>query len=521
MRLFISVLFFLTCHSLAAQPWNGLERPDAKWYTGNWPTPIGTFGIEELDFEDQLSVSVRDSISPFKFGWSNQSFIYQGHTLVANGCEMRLAFDEVLATFDQEPATSFHTKFCETRDQPIGQQAFLPLNDTLVVYDKEVWQLGNTSEWSQVISGREVHLVSFAGQTPRVLERIPLPVQDSLLPQLCDYTSDGEGGWWGINRSAVSDRFHVFHYTADSCYRHSIQRLGPAGFSRERVTTRMRFNPAGTTFVLVGGDDSIDFYDFDRTTGTISVREILPIPDPDWVPYRQSLDADWSAEGRYAYVSSQDHIHQYDLEAPDLGGSVVRIDTEEQAENGYPYYRTTRGPDCRIYVGVSGAAMQLSVIDKPSLKGLACDLKNGGVDLPTIYFVGLPEFPNYALWAQDRLARGLAPIIDTAVCDSTILPYPYVSWSSTAEIPEAKWSCFPNPVGSGERLTVEFPATFRQEQPVFGSLYDAQGKLVANLNLEGSGHHFSVPLPDVPVGVYLLALGRDGVSLGVQQVVVR
>lgn len=140
--------------------------------------------------------------------------------------------------------------------------------------------------------------------------------------------------------------------------------------------------------------------------------------------------------------------------------------------------------------------------------------------MPGFYFIGIPEFPNYALWAKDRIARGLAPIIDTAVCDSSILAYPYIIWTSTAEVPEAEWSVYPNPAQGGGIINVVFPATLVKQEEVYATLYNAAGQAVADLELQGGVTTQQVVIPDLPKGTYTLALGRRGESLGVQQVVV-
>jgi hypothetical protein len=241
------------------------------------------------------------------------------------------------------------------------------------------------------------------------------------------------------------------------------------------------------------------------------------------VPYRVTCDVNWSADGRFVYITDRHNIYQIDALASDLAASAVRITEDNPETDNIPYYRITRGPDCRMYVAIPGTAMHLSVIDKPSQKGRACDLKPAGVNMPSIYFVGIPEFPNYALWANDRIDRGLAPIIDTAVCDSSILAYPYVIWTatSTAEVPEAEWTIYPNPARGGGIINVVFPTALIKQEQVYATLYNSTGQAVADLELDGGRESQQVMLPVLPKGVYTLALGRLGESLGVQQVLIQ
>jgi hypothetical protein len=433
---------------------------------------------------------------------------------------LRDGFDEVITNGSVGYGAGSYLELCFDRSFELGQQAFLPINDSVIIYDREVWVPGDPGEWRDHVRGHEVKYLLFGDSTFVVTKYIELQLEDTILNQLADYTSDGLGGWWGIVRSCVSDRFHVFHYTADSSYHHSVQRVGPAGFSRERNTTRMRFNPGGTAFVIVGGDDGVAFYDFDRATAAISLREVIPYPDPDWVPYRNTHDVDWSADGRFVYMSYRPHVYQFDTQAGDLFASAVQLDTDDPDTDNIPYYRTTRGPDCRIYVAIPGAAKWVSVIDKPQKKGRAAELYPAGIELQTIYFVGMPEFPNYALWAKDRLARGEAPLIDTAVCDSSIIAFPYINWSPTREVPEAEWVCYPNPVRSNGELNLRWPVAPLPAGRLRATLYDHTARAVANFDLGSPAGTSMIQLPQLPAGVYTLALGSGGLSLGVQRIMV-
>ncbi len=520
---FIFLVFALLFISklCSAQLWNGLERPDAQWFLGNAPNQLENFGISFLDFENSVKSGKLDSLSDFKFGWGNQSFLYNGFILTANGCVIIESFRDSIISLDDSYNRDFYLSFCESRNQPIGQQAFLPLSQESLLYTKENYFNGE-AQFRTYTSHRSVYSLDLSGIEPIEESHVELMVGDTTLDQLMDFTSDGLGGWWGIARSAISDKFHVFHFTEDSSYIHSVQRLGPAGFPRERVGTRMRFNPQGTEFVLMGGDDGVAFYYFDRFTGQISLREIIPNPDPEFEPYRVTCDVNWSADGRFVYITDRHNIYQIDAYSSDVAGSAVRITEDNPDTDNIPYYRITRGPDCRMYVAIPGAAKHLSVIDKPSRKGRACDLKPAGVNLPSFYFVGIPEFPNYSLWAKDRVARGLAPIIDTAVCDSSILAYPYIIWSSTEEVPEAEWSVYPNPVQGGGVLNIVFPISSVKEEKLYATLYNAAGQAVADLELLGGieTQQLQLQLPVLPKGTYTLALGRRGESLGVQQVVI-
>ncbi|MEO8069327.1 MAG: T9SS type A sorting domain-containing protein, partial [Flavobacteriales bacterium] len=64
-------------------------------------------------------------------------------------------------------------------------------------------------------------------------------------------------------------------------------------------------------------------------------------------------------------------------------------------------------PDGKIYISTGNGTFKLHVINQPDSLGLACDLVQHGIDLPTYWFNSLPNHPNYHLGA-----------LDGSICDS-------------------------------------------------------------------------------------------------------
>jgi hypothetical protein len=327
-------------------------------------------------------------------------------------------------------------------------------------------------------------------------------------------------GWWLFSKASKSNKFFLWHLTNDTILLISTQEVGLSPNRREGISLDICFRPEGDAFALSGSDHGLDLYYFDRLTGEISVwDQIDPSYDPDFEPHSVWSRCEWSADGRYLYVTNQRKLYQFDTHAPDIGASAVMINSPESLPFTSSYHQIQRGPDCRIYIGPAGTGRALSVIDKPSRPGKACELKDNGLLLPNIFFVGIPDFPNYSLWAKDRVNRGLAPIIDTAVCDSTIAAFDYFDWTSSTSDVLAKaenLSISPNPASSGNELTLSYdlPASLHGElsRAMSASLYSMSGQKIADARLLSFGQTSArVVLPEfIPSGVYFLMIGSSG-----------
>ncbi|MFK8055150.1 MAG: hypothetical protein AB8F78_03420 [Saprospiraceae bacterium] len=334
----------------------------------------------------------------------------------------------------------------------------------------------------------------------RVVEHIPNPV----------------GGWYGIARSSMSRRLPMWQIEEDTTFILPSQEASNVGDYREGAALDITFRPEGDAFAISGELEGVGLYWFNRQVGT--VEHWIQIPnsfDPDFEPYLMGTRCEWSADGRYLYVTTEANIYQFDIEATDIAASAIQINDPDAIPFRGTYYQIERGPDCRLYVARSGTGKTLSVIDKPSRPGRACELKDSGLLLPNYYFVSIPEFPEYSLWAKDRVARGLAPIIDTAVCDSSIRAYDYYDWTtSTSEVlSEADGVVIsPNPAQAGGVVTLSYELS-AELQPELNealqvSLFSMAGQQVGNLELLSVGaKEATVQLPSgIPKGVYRLLI---------------
>lgn len=191
------------------------------------------------------------------------------------------------------------------------------------------------------------------------------------------------------------------------------------------------FSPDGSKYVRAGADSyitpfKIEVYSFDRCDGTLSdYVDLTGTCDVNNVP---SLAI--SPNSQYLYVSNCHDLYQFDLQASNIASSKQLIATYDNfvctANNTY-FWILELAPDGKIYVGANSSAC-LHVINNPDLPGIACDFHQHNVQLLSVNFTSLPNYPNFRL----------GPLSGT-ICDSL--------YNSINEIaPDAtNLSIFPNP----------------------------------------------------------------------------
>ena len=528
-----------------------LQRLDSSYGFGYWNTgPYAErFGTNRMTFGSGPPSQTRiPRDTDFGFSWANNSVTFNGHFVNGNTCVLVNNFgDTLIANFARDTLSEVYEDCIREIPSSFFQQVFLPLDENTFVYTVE-HAISNPdwrSEWSYTTQSHDVFYLDAprGASAPTLIDEAVVDFPDTLLEETLDYVSAGDGlGWIGIARSATDSDFHLWRVDLDSVSYLNSQTLGPPGFRREKITTRLRFNPAGTAFAISGTDDGLHLYHFDRNTLAITPWTIIPPDyDPEFVPYRTGTDCEWSACGRYLYVTTIRHVYQFDTQAADVAGSAVLIDEQDAYPSVVGFYEIERAPDCRLYLTWPGSARALSVIDEPSLPGRACALQPVGMELETINFAGMSNHPNYALWARDRIANGMAPIVDTATCDATLPPYAYIDITVSTQEPGADstdskdsldvdvmepiWSVYPNPASVAQRGGVLYlgglgPLGRLPELHV--ELIDAVGHSAGRWPLAGSEEVRELRVPaGLAAGVYVLVLtDGGGAPLGQRAVVV-
>jgi len=221
--------------------------------------------------------------------------------------------------------------------------------------------------------------------------------------------------WWILFRrwDNVNDSFYKYMISPSGISNVIIQNIGSPtinGF------TKMKFSPDGNKFAMITLSGLMEIYDFDRCTGVIS-NPVTIHPEPTTAPYGRFVSCEFSANGRFLYVTTYDFtcsLYQYDLYAPNPATSRIALDFTSNYLIGYGFLK--RGPDNKIYFSTAYQCdafpycypypdsvynqynMNLSVINSPDSLGLACDYTPYSFYLggKRTYY-GLPNNPDYDL----------------------------------------------------------------------------------------------------------------------------
>jgi hypothetical protein len=203
-------------------------------------------------------------------------------------------------------------------------------------------------------------------------------------------------------------------------------------------------------------------FDFDRCDGVLRN------------PYRMHFDtaafmgAAISPNSRFLYFANGWRVIQYDLESFDIKSSETTVAIWDYfSEMGLPtgFYLMQLGPDGKIYISSSGATSWMHYIDKPNEKGLACDVRQRGIKLPTYNAWTMPNHPNYRLGA-----------LKGSPCDTLH------SIAVKEKGASLQATLFPNP--ASEQVTIKWQNDEGEAYEVI--IIDAVGRLVQRQELHAS-----------------------------------
>jgi hypothetical protein len=167
--------------------------------------------------------------------------------------------------------------------------------------------------------------------------------------------------------------------------------------------------------IAYGGDELIDIYTIDRCTGTLRHFTTLNMQ------YTSPYGVCFSPNERYLYLTSEDTLYQFDLQAT---GAIInsKVILDSNLPTGG---QLQLGPDGKVYMA-QVFKPYLGVINSPDSAGLACNYVYNGLTLaPGTYSIyGLPNMPNYNLGPLPIYQASAG--VDTFYCqgDSTIKALP-------------------------------------------------------------------------------------------------
>ena len=291
--------------------------------------------------------------------------------------------------------------------------------------------------------------------------------------------------WWVIVLTYDSNCYRRVLITPEGIENYGVQCLGqtvPQGAGQAS------FSPDGSKYALYNiinpnEGNFLNIYNFDRCTGELSnpIQEV--IIDTVW-----GGGVAFSPNSRYLYVPSYNYIYQYDLEADDIlatkdtvaiyDGFEVPLDSIVSLSTRF--FLAQLAPDGKIYVNCPGAVNYLHIINQPDSAGVACEVLQHHIELPTYNKSSLPNFPNYRLG-----------VLEGSPCDTTTITEQLI-------ITEQSVSIFPNPAIDKIKLNFEQTLTLSSELII----YTISGQQVAKYFLVEGQDEFLIDVSELNQSMY-------------------
>ncbi|MCY7411255.1 MAG: hypothetical protein LH473_13365, partial [Chitinophagales bacterium] len=215
--------------------------------------------------------------------------------------------------------------------------------------------------------------------------------------------------WWIVVHDRDNDKFVKFLATPDSIQGPFYQSIGSDYsilFIGAQNIGQMRFSRDGSKLAVVGLNNLIETFDFDRCSGDLSSPKIISYQSL-FVTSKDALyGCSFSPSGRFLYVSSFRQLFQFDLLDDDpsitvdtlfimpsdsflIGGHQLFLDDKIYIANGTSILPSD---------GRDTINMNLNVITQPEYEGATCQFKPYSFYLGGHRSVlGLPNLPNYGL----------------------------------------------------------------------------------------------------------------------------
>jgi hypothetical protein len=210
--------------------------------------------------------------------------------------------------------------------------------------------------------------------------------------------------WWVIAPKDTSNGYFIF-------------RVSPTGLSPVKFRTygdvwnhkywagQAFFSPDGSKYIRTNPYNGINIFDFDRCEGEFTGYQRITLGDSSFSTSGGAI----SPNGRYLYISATDTLHQFDLQATDIGASQKTASVYDNFLGPFKtiFFMQRLGPDGKIYINSPSSSRYLHVIHYPNKPVPECMVEQRGLSLATFNTISMPNFPHFRLGP-----------IDGSICDS-------------------------------------------------------------------------------------------------------
>lgn len=318
--------------------------------------------------------------------------------------------------------------------------------------------------------------------------------QNNIAVAACKHANGKD--WWLTTNRTGSNCYDFLYYTGDDSLRHSIE---CAGDSIGPGAINLRFSPDGSKFVSIY--TSVNIFDFDRCSGSLSLKEIIDVPEFTDSLHWWPTTLEFSPDNRFLYVCNDFRIYQFDMTANPIASSRVTVgvyDASHSCPFPQTFYYAQLAPDGKIYMNSGNTNYCIGVIGNPNGLGASCNFNDTAINLPT-FISGLPYYPNYRLGA-----------LPGSPCDTL------TGLNETARaLKEKILKVFPNPAGN--TVTVDYGFTDWSKGDVRLTISDELGRVVYEQALPKYSGFQKINVSTLAAGTYFVYLERNGNTVAAEK----
>ncbi len=486
------------------------QKHDYVWITGDDNQTLDTtYGGSLIDFNFN-PVKATYNYRELNMFTTNSSICDSVGNLLfyTNGCAIAGADDELLENGDNINPGGSHTLWCENYDDGyaggIQSSVILPLPDSenvyLLFHKRFVLYSNPYNVISDKLYSTIVDMKKNNG-SGSVVEKNVIVISDSLaLGEMTAVKHANGKDWWLVTLRRISNTFYIFKVTKDGIvdtFQHSLGII--PNFDGE-ATGQIVFSPDGSKLYRTWRNKPIMVYSFDREAGVFTQFDTIHYEYGNQLV--GEIGCAVSPNGRFLYLGCRKFLYQLDLWATDISASQTTVAEWDGFTTPIPtlFYQLQLGPDCKIYGLAGGDTRYFHVIHNPDEPGLACNVEQRGLVLPTRSGASMPSFPNYRLGPLD------SPGVP---CTATVSAAP-------PPAPQHEIRVYPNP--ATDNATFDWATTGASTKRLL--LRNALGQPLKDIALSGGGEAHTLSVRDVPPGIYFWALlAADGRQVGAGKIV--
>ncbi len=437
MKYFIVFLNIFCAIQLSAQ------KHDYVWMWGGYRSDSTDYNIygNFLDFNNG-NRNISTEVIKYDIDQVNNSISDKNGNLLFyfNGCFIVGADHQLIENGDSINYSSWWSSISNCQNGYTGPQNTLILPDP--AYENGYYIIHKTVDWVQFPEKKTISTLGLKttyvdmnmnGGKGKVIFKNKVVFEDTLMWGYLHAVKHANGhDWWIVDLKESPDgglpanSYFVFHLNQGGISFHRKQNFGNYFTDNSSSCGSAKFSPDGRQWAYYCKRDGFKLLDFDRTSGEFTnYRDFI-------IPHMNSKGGlEWSANGRFIYLSTLDSLFQYDTWSSDFTSSELLVDVWDKTNDPFKtvFAHMERGPDCKIYMSSLSSTKSIHVINNPDEPAPFCNFVQHDLKLfSTTGTVSMPTFPNY------RLDSG-------PVCDPTIT----TSSKDITDTPHISLNVFPNP----------------------------------------------------------------------------